>query len=868
MMNFWQAFCEQVERTPDAVALETWQSCEPIRISYRRLQQQALVLGQWLKASLEAETRLVGIRLPRGAQWIQAALACWSQGLCWVPVHDATPAACLEQLELILSESTWPSSEALSLCGGGLLPGYNPVHVSLTAPAYLIFTSGSSGQPKGALLPHQGLVPLLRAQIQAFGMTSPCRVLWVLAPTFDASISDWGTTLLSGSTLIIAGNPLERLTTFYKVVQQTRPDVMDLPPAFLNLVDPARLTGVKTLIVGGESPPLACVRRWCDRVRLINVYGPTEAMICTSLERCDAHWKPGSIGQPLPGVKYRIHEGELWIHAPGLALRYWQDEALTQARFQRLQGQRGRGQRWFRTGDAVRKAEAGYVFEGRLSRCFKFQGQFMAPEVQEKALQQLYEAATGHPLHICLQVISHPHHGNRLHGLVDVPVARFQAFFEALPPEVLQDRLWPTHWHCVNPWPLTPHHKTDVSRLKKELEQLLSSEPAPLRAIPPAPTPQNLSQTRPEHIRHLFAQVLQTPCTLDTDFFKAGGTSLHALQLVQALDITSEQLYAERTPRRLAHTSAARQDIAVQQDIPLRWSEAVSTSALATTASRADAILITGATGFLGRPLLEGILAELSGGIPERSETTVYALLRQPVHRLADLQARYPQLRLLAGDLSIPYLGLSPETYAHLQQRVHTVFHCAATVNHLLSYETLFEKDVQHLPFLFQLGTCFHYISSLSVLLSSTQGYARCKAVTEQLLKQYVRNLWVYRTCLLGPDVNSSQRLSQRWPQHYPLRAFVQHYEPDDTSAYAMYLIALNEAVAAILQLSRQTPGVYSLCSEPLRVRSTPRFLPLLVSHNETKTEIEPFASHMPFTATAELLKTYRKRLKTHARTL
>src|SRR5690606_1835706 len=140
---------------------------------------------------------------------------------------------------------------------------------------YVVYTSGSSGRPKGVLVPHAGLVPVLDAQIAAFGLHPGSRSLFVLGLGFDASLSDIGTALLTGAALVIEEDAACAPGRVQDTLARTRATYADLPPAYLSWLDERRLpSALETLVVGGEVPPEPDVRRLASRVALFNVYGP------------------------------------------------------------------------------------------------------------------------------------------------------------------------------------------------------------------------------------------------------------------------------------------------------------------------------------------------------------------------------------------------------------------------------------------------------------------------------------------------------------------------------------------------------------------------------------------------------------------
>ena len=265
---------------------------------------------------------------------------------------------------------------------------FQPSDLSTFSPeAWLLYTSGTSGQPKGVSVGHRGLPAVIHQQIAAFELGPGSRCLWMLSPLVDASQSDIFTALLSGATLVIAPpcelSPERLLGT----LAEHRISYLDIPPSLLRLLSPEDAPEcLLTLGFGGEICPQETVRNWCQRVRLFNLYGPTEASICCSLIRCTPDWCEGDIGQPLDGAEFRLDPdtAELLIGGPCLALGYWQQPDLNAAKFIELEGRR-----FYRSGDRVENRRGDWRFLGRIDRQVKVRGQLVECAEVESALLRL-----------------------------------------------------------------------------------------------------------------------------------------------------------------------------------------------------------------------------------------------------------------------------------------------------------------------------------------------------------------------------------------------------------------------------------------------------------------------------------------------
>ncbi|WP_165964496.1 AMP-binding protein, partial [Actinomadura sp. KC216] len=166
--------------------------------------------------------------------------------------------------------------------------------------AYVVYTSGSSGVPKGVAVSHAGVETLVREQSARFALGPDARVLQFASLSFDASVSEIWVTLLAGAALvcsdgerILPGDDLVRIVERFGVTHVT------LPPSALLAMAPEDLPGT-TIVVAGEECPAHLAARWGQDRRLINAYGPTETTVCATMsDPLDSAEAP--IGRPLAG---------------------------------------------------------------------------------------------------------------------------------------------------------------------------------------------------------------------------------------------------------------------------------------------------------------------------------------------------------------------------------------------------------------------------------------------------------------------------------------------------------------------------------------------------------------------------------------
>ncbi|WP_043750508.1 non-ribosomal peptide synthetase [Imhoffiella purpurea] len=279
--------------------------------------------------------------------------------------------------------------------------------------AYILFTSGSTGEPKGVLIEHAGVANMIREQIETFGMTENSRVLQFAAPVFDASISEIFTALLSGGRLAIPSQAtVEHPSELRHFMERTRVSVATLPPSYLAVIGDHLPDSLATLVSAGEPARVEDARRFGARLRLFNAYGPAENSVCSTIFRTRPE-TPGPripIGRPIAGCGLAIRDpkdrpcpigvpGEIRLHGLGLARGYLKRPDLTAAAF--TKGPDGADTRVYRTGDmGILRDDGELLFAGRNDGQIKVAGQRLeldevaetlrgAPEVAEAVVTPL-----------------------------------------------------------------------------------------------------------------------------------------------------------------------------------------------------------------------------------------------------------------------------------------------------------------------------------------------------------------------------------------------------------------------------------------------------------------------------------------------
>ncbi len=420
-----EVFEAQSAATPAATAL----AFETERMTYAELNARSNRLAHALRSHGVGAETLVGVFLERSFDLVIALLAILKAGGAYVPLDTAYPR---ERLGLLIRQT----GMRLVLTEGGLAnripagdgvsilrldtetraiesrPAENlPSIASGESVACVMFTSGSTGTPKGVLVPHRGILRLVKGV--EYVQIRPADVFLQLAPiAFDASTFElWGA-LLNGARCVLFPGRIPTPAALRSTIAEHQVSILWLTASLFNAIidkDSAALSGIRELLIGGEALSVEHVRRALGALpstRILNGYGPTESTtfacchpIPTRLPE-SVHSIP--IGKPISNTRVHVLDrkghpvpvgiaGELFIGGDGLARGYLDDPDLTAEKFvpDPFSGQPA--ERLYRTGDLVRYRSDGEIeFLGRLDKQVKIRGFRVEPGEVEAVL-------AGHP---------------------------------------------------------------------------------------------------------------------------------------------------------------------------------------------------------------------------------------------------------------------------------------------------------------------------------------------------------------------------------------------------------------------------------------------------------------------------------------
>ncbi|GGS13275.1 beta-ketoacyl synthase N-terminal-like domain-containing protein [Actinokineospora fastidiosa] len=494
-----QGFADAARRWPDALAVGGEHP-----LTYAELAVRAGGVARALAGIAPGER--VGVALPHGPRAIAAVLGVLAAGGAYVPIDPAFPAA----RRAVMAETAGVATVVTEAASG--LPGIMIEHVAdapLTVAepgetAYVLFTSGSTGEPKAVAQTHANLRHVVDNQLATLGIGPADRVALLASLSFDAAIPDLFPALLAGAAVVPVDVRAEGVAETARLLAEHGVTVYhSTPTLYRYLVDTgALLPSVRVVLLGGEQATWADLRRGRDRFApdcvFVNGYGATEVTFAAQFRVAAADLPdadgPVPIGSALPGYTLRIaDDGEIVVAGKHLVGRYLSGPG---DRF----GVDPDGTPTYRTGDLGRRDPDGaLVCLGRLDRQVKVRGHRVEPAEVEAALT----AASGARARVIVR-------DGRLLGYVESadadPVALRAAVADALPGYCV-----PQAVVAVAAFPLTVTGKVDERALPD----------------PPAERPARAMTDTERLVHDAWCAVLTVRSVgLDVAFFDAGGHSL------------------------------------------------------------------------------------------------------------------------------------------------------------------------------------------------------------------------------------------------------------------------------------------------------------------------------------------------------
>lgn len=642
-VTFLEGFCNQVKRCPSALAVR----CEGDALSFQELDKRSDRLSFKLREQGVGKGTVIGVALPRRPELLVAILGIMKAGAAYLPIDPDFPRARREYLQedsgcLFVLESTEESESA-----DDESTWEKPVESDL---CYLLYTSGSTGEPKGVEVSHGNLMHYLNWAVRTYpfdgGWGSPVQS----SVGFDATITSLLGPLLVGKTVWIL--PQENVIEPLAELMQSGPGVVKLTPAHLAAVEPFLGTKLplkllpKALVIGGEALTEGHVefwRKYYPQVRLFNEYGPTETVVGCCVHEVNGEVVNGAIpiGFPTAGTSLYVLDqdgllqaigvpGELYIAGAGVAKGYRNRPELTSESFlPNPFATCDSDQVIYRTGDRVVRGEDGsLIFLGRLDDQLQLRGYRIEPREVEDALRRqpkVVEAAV---------VLREGH-------LIAFVKGGVEADLEFALKEELPAYMVPRLIRVIPEFPLTSNGKVDREALPELIVQKVRETVEP-------------TTEREAILLKVWKVILgKEELGVEDNFFEQGGDSILAMQIIvgarrEGLKLTPAMIFEHQTIASLARVAEVQEEELV---------EVVSGKVLVSTLQRQFLQAGQAELGHFHQGVLVKIAPNFVGEILERALREVVAY--HDAFRLSFDENQEQSYREARGDLLFESMELS-----------------------------------------------------------------------------------------------------------------------------------------------------------------------------------------------------------------
>lgn len=724
-----ELFAEQVKHHPDVLCVQM----DAQRFTYKQVDQRANQLANYLLThDLKIEDR-VALCLGRSPENIIAMLAVGKAGGAYLPVDPEYPDARLHEIitdtqtKIVITFAKWQSRFSDTAAHVVIVDdNFAAVAKQVTiAPkvkvtnrnlVYCISTSGSTGKPKTVAIEQRGLINLIFWQHQHYRMSVEDRCLIARGPAFDAANIEIWPALTIGASLHICDHETRIMPNkMLQYLADNKITMCDLPPPLVEAMFDEQWPNhmeLRHIMVGGDKlqrlPPENAT------FSLHNHYGPSEDTILTTHYAVPTHLENSvspPIGKPISNHRVYVLDdnlqlvptgvvGELYIAGIGLARGYLNHDELTAERFIENPFSIEPDDRLYKTGDLVRYRDDGNLeFVGRCDHQVKIRGfRIELGEIE----QRLQAHAAIKQCFVITQTINNDHHLvayylTRTNTVTDATLLR-----EYLK-QYLPDYMVPGFFVEIDHVPLTLNGKLDRKRLPlpKTQDFILHQYVAP-------------RNDTEKSIAEIWEKILKiSQIGIHDNFFTIGGHSILAARVMQAISkqfdkvLPLSSFFENPTIANLAiyltadtDQAAPREDwqklqVLKDAELTLTFSPDIKAAEL----EQPHAILLTGASGFLGAHLLHDLLFQTGAQI--------YCLIRAnsideaKQRLLANLNLYgFKQTTLskriipVLGDLAAPQLGLSNQVFDDLSQNIDWIYHNGALVHSVYSYDAMRDANV------------------------------------------------------------------------------------------------------------------------------------------------------------------------------
>ncbi|MBL0795986.1 non-ribosomal peptide synthetase [Pseudomonas sp. B7] len=712
-------------------------------ISYRQLHDHSRAIQQRLLAMLEAQPQpwVVGICLPKCDALFASILAILGSGAVYLPLEPSHP---LQRQQYILENA----GAVLLLHDGehplsGSMPGLDVCRIDSTdadlsqplmhhrpeldTPCMALYTSGTTGHPKGVLLSQANLAHFTAWYADYVQLHAESRVLQFSSLSFDSSLIDIFPTLLEGAELVVPDDNQRRdPLQLVALIRRRQLTHAFLPPALLSILPLEQLQSVGQIMTGGDVCEPFVIEQLTRQGKLHNLYGPTEATVLITARQLQPGDSNRTLGGPIANSQVLILDddlqpvpeqtvGELFIVGPGVCLGYLNNPQQTAERYLDLELPDGQRLRAYRSGDMAKWGEDGIELCGRRDNQVKIRGFRVEPEEIERCLResQLYRQ-------IAVVIDSQ----RRILAFLAQPQSdAARESLKAHAQQFLPDYMQPVAWTELPNMPFAANGKVD----RKALLEL----PVSVQDSGPKCLPANADEAL---LLEIWGELLELPISdisTDESFFNLGGHSILLSRMLLRLreefgrSISINRFIELPTITKLATLVRGTDDSAVLSAQAMADAERPLEIEPLPISRMGDVhkVIVTGANSFVGVHIVEALLgwgaSEVACLVRDGGGQTAAQRFAQSLreNRLEHLDLS--RVRIYSADITQPQLGLADGDFERLDREFGALVHNAANVNHVLDYESLAADNVEPIFELVRLcegrsKKVFNFVSTLS----------------------------------------------------------------------------------------------------------------------------------------------------------
>nr|HAT8714237.1 amino acid adenylation domain-containing protein [Legionella jordanis] len=750
-------FQQQAQATPKRICVQDERQC----LTYEEVDKRSSQMANYLLEQNVPHNAIIAVYMERNVELLVILLGILKAGCVYLPLDLNHPK---KRIELIL-ENAKPYRIFTQASFMPLFCAEQTINVEQLWPklasrdyshsqalqsreneiAYIMFTSGSTGQPKGALNTHRGVLNRIQSSQNLCQIGESDRVLHKTTLSFDPSILEIFWPICHGATLIMAPpNAHKNPECLAKVIKQQQITVCYFVPSLLSMIlemaPEHALDSLRYVICGGERLSKVINRQFFQKTKAIlyHTYGPSECSISMTVFKCDEDMEKDyvPIGRPILNTRAYIFDSQLKVvpqgvvgelHIAGVAVGkgYLNDLRQTESKF--IANPLNPNETLYKSGDLVKLSFEGNIeFVGRKDHQIKLRGNRIELEEIETCILQIPGVNNA-------VVKAVECHGQQL--LVAYYVSAIAA--EKIKEELrnrLPDYMIPSLFYSLKAMKLLPSGKVDRVGL-----------PAPDHGLRNG-TSATAMQTETEKKVHAIWQSLFAMDSIapQENFFDLGGHSLLAVKLVYDLNqqlgchFTVKELYQNPTIRDNAlwieqhgKTKPSLEDRKSTAELKQICPQLQLTPLGDCVDKPFETIFLTGGTGFLGVYLLRDLLQTFPAAtiyVLVRADDTATGLKRlQKVAQQYRLKIDLDRVVPVLGDLAEAQFGLEAGEYLEMSKRIDVIVHNGALVNFIDDYQKLAAVNVDGTAEVLKFAALsrhkpVHYISTLSVVPRDVEG--------------------------------------------------------------------------------------------------------------------------------------------------